>query len=129
MRKKNLISLIFLLGIFIVTASMASAQKAETEKKAECTKVVKYTCPMHPEVVQNEPGKCPQCGMDLVKMEHKQMYTCPMHPEVMSDKPGKCPHCGMELTKAEHHHEMYHKKDTTMKAHYHKCDSAKVKDD
>jgi hypothetical protein len=25
-----------------------------------------YTCPMHPEVVQDHPGKCPKCGMDLV---------------------------------------------------------------
>ncbi|WP_315815218.1 heavy metal translocating P-type ATPase [Paraflavitalea speifideaquila] len=25
-----------------------------------------YTCPMHPEVVQPAPGKCPICGMDLV---------------------------------------------------------------
>lgn len=26
-----------------------------------------YTCPMHPEVVQNTPGKCPKCNMDLEK--------------------------------------------------------------
>lgn len=24
-----------------------------------------YTCPMHPEVLQNEPGRCPKCGMEL----------------------------------------------------------------
>lgn len=28
---------------------------------------VQYTCPMHPEVVQATPGKCPKCGMDLVE--------------------------------------------------------------
>jgi len=27
----------------------------------------KYTCPMHPNVVQDGPGKCPVCGMDLVR--------------------------------------------------------------
>jgi Cu+-exporting ATPase len=27
-----------------------------------------YTCPMHPEVVQNEPGACPKCGMALEPM-------------------------------------------------------------
>lgn len=26
----------------------------------------RYTCPMHPEVVTSEPGKCPKCGMNLV---------------------------------------------------------------
>ena len=26
-----------------------------------------YTCPMHPEVHSDKPGKCPKCGMDLVK--------------------------------------------------------------
>jgi Cu+-exporting ATPase len=27
-----------------------------------------YTCPMHPEVQQDHPGQCPQCGMDLEPM-------------------------------------------------------------
>jgi Cu+-exporting ATPase len=29
----------------------------------------RYTCPMHPEVVQDEPGDCPICGMALEPME------------------------------------------------------------
>jgi len=24
-----------------------------------------YTCPMHPEVIQDHPGSCPKCGMAL----------------------------------------------------------------
>lgn len=24
-----------------------------------------YTCPMHPEVISEKPGKCHKCGMDL----------------------------------------------------------------
>jgi hypothetical protein len=31
-------------------------------------KVLKYTCPMHLEVIANKPGKCPKCGMTLVKV-------------------------------------------------------------
>jgi hypothetical protein len=25
-----------------------------------------YTCPMHPEVTSDKPGRCPKCGMNLV---------------------------------------------------------------
>lgn len=28
----------------------------------------KYTCPMHPEIIQDEPGDCPVCGMALEPM-------------------------------------------------------------
>ena len=32
-----------------------------------------YVCPMHSEVTQHEPGKCPICGMDLVLKESQSM--------------------------------------------------------
>ena len=35
-------------------------------KPAGDTKNVKYTCPMHPEIVRGAPGKCPKCDMKLV---------------------------------------------------------------
>lgn len=61
----------------------------------------KYTCPMHPEIIKDEPGQCPICKMDLVEKKEKvnsdKKYTCPMHPEVIQDKPGICPKCKMDL--------------------------------
>ena len=30
--------------------------------------ITKYTCPMHPEIVRDEPGDCPKCGMALEPM-------------------------------------------------------------
>lgn len=30
---------------------------------------VEYTCPMHPEIVSDQPGNCPKCGMTLVPRE------------------------------------------------------------
>ena len=61
-----------------------------------------YTCPMHPEIISDKPGKCPKCKMNLVKKEVAgAIYTCPMHPEVIQDKPGKCPKCKMNLVVKE----------------------------
>ncbi len=56
-----------------------------------------YTCPMHPEVVNDGPGKCPECGMFLEVKGEATHYTCPMHPEVEQDRPGRCPECKMFL--------------------------------
>jgi Cu+-exporting ATPase len=60
-----------------------------------------YTCPMHPELLQDHPGACPKCGMALEPAgglpASRLEYTCPMHPEVVSDHPGSCPKCGMAL--------------------------------
>lgn len=65
-----------------------------------------YTCPMHPEILSDEPGECPICGMDLVPLESEpsepaETYTCPMHPEILRDEPGECPICGMDLVPVE----------------------------
>jgi len=35
-------------------------------------KTAQYTCPMHPEIIRDEPGDCPICGMDLVRMPDKE---------------------------------------------------------
>ena len=56
-----------------------------------------YTCPMHPDVTSDKPGKCSKCGMDLKEKEQATVaYSCPMKCEgdKTYDKPGKCPKCG-----------------------------------
>jgi Cu(I)/Ag(I) efflux system membrane fusion protein len=76
----------------------------------------KFVCPMHPQIIRDEPGSCPICGMDLVEkevepapetaLEHALKhadpnYVCPMHPQIVRDEPGSCPICGMDLVPVE----------------------------
>lgn len=72
-----------------------------------------WTCGMHPNVIESEPGPCPICGMDLTPVirggpppssaagheggARKVAYwVAPMDPTFVSDAPGKSP-MGMDL--------------------------------
>lgn len=60
-------TVIFLFFIALLAAcSTEQTKDAHTDHKHEATGT--YSCPMHPNVVQDKPGKCPVCGMDLVKV-------------------------------------------------------------
>ena len=39
-------------------------EKSSTQSGGQA---VKYTCSMHPDVVQDKPGNCPKCGMALAE--------------------------------------------------------------
>ncbi|MBI5557023.1 MAG: efflux RND transporter periplasmic adaptor subunit [Deltaproteobacteria bacterium] len=54
-------------GLFLRLGSSPSHD--HDADKSAVTAQVKYTCPMHPEIITDEPGQCPICGMDLVKIE------------------------------------------------------------
>ena len=52
-------------NVFAAHSPIALADTSKT-KKVKPAKV-QYTCTMHPKVISNKPGKCPKCGMTLVK--------------------------------------------------------------
>jgi len=54
--------------VFILVLFMASCKNGDNHSmhNMEQQKEI-YTCPMHPEVISDKLGKCPKCGMTLVK--------------------------------------------------------------
>lgn len=107
--------LIIVLSVFLVFGLGASAQTATKSSDQEVQKIT-YSCPMHPDEVSLEKGKCSKCSMELVKttkLNHntsgkgKQTsrevvtkYVCKMDGQT-SDIAGKCTKCGMKMTKME----------------------------
>ncbi|PWS28481.1 copper oxidase [Pedobacter yonginense] len=58
---------IILLILAVFTLQMANAQHDQHGTASTAVKNADiYTCPMHPEIQQGKPGKCPKCGMALV---------------------------------------------------------------
>jgi hypothetical protein len=68
--------LVIITILFLASTAFISCQhNKDSHQHDDATMVgsdstnMSYTCPMHPDVVNNEPGKCPKCGMDLVKKD------------------------------------------------------------
>lgn len=94
--------IILTIAFFIVSPALFAQSKAGKTDTTKHTSL--YTCPKHPDVVSDKPGKCPKCGMALSLSGKEQMkaqvtknYTCPVHTDVITHDPGKCPKCGRKL--------------------------------
>src|SRR5450631_2608886 len=59
---------------YILAIGMLLIMGACTTKKKESAKVsdTYYTCSMHPQIMQEKPGKCPICGMTLIAVHKNQ---------------------------------------------------------
>jgi rRNA maturation endonuclease Nob1 len=56
-------------AVFAQTPTKPAKHDTTKTKKVKSVAKVEYTCTMHPEVLSDKPGKCPKCGMTLVKKE------------------------------------------------------------
>ena len=62
----------FLLGWLIFGGSGNKTIDEHQHETEEAAGETIWTCSMHPQIRQNEPGDCPICGMDLIPLEDEQ---------------------------------------------------------
>lgn len=92
------------LGLMWMTHGEGTSRASEN-RSAVSGRAGVYSCPMHPEVTQAEPGSCPKCGMALVVSGESSMeHSCSCSLEMPGcgcshcrGRGGKCPcaHSGM----------------------------------
>jgi len=63
---------ILIIGLLLGWLLFGGASNIETthNHQAVTEKNQKWTCAMHPQIMQPEPGDCPICGMDLIRTEN-----------------------------------------------------------
>lgn len=61
-----------LLAGWLIFGGREDTSKDEHQHSVETTAETVWTCSMHPQIRQNEPGDCPICGMDLIPLETDQ---------------------------------------------------------
>ncbi len=59
-----------LLGWLIFGGSSGQKMEEDHQHTTEIAGETIWTCSMHPQIRQNEPGDCPICGMDLIPLEN-----------------------------------------------------------
>lgn len=64
MEKIKNFAFVCLAAFTLITGCTNSKQPVTT---AQATNAIKYTCSMHPQILEDHPGSCPICGMTLVK--------------------------------------------------------------
>jgi len=56
---------------FVVTAALfVLFSSCGKKKQTTASSDIFYTCSMHPQVIQNKPGNCPICGMQLIQVNN-----------------------------------------------------------
>ncbi|MBS1527480.1 MAG: efflux RND transporter periplasmic adaptor subunit [Bacteroidetes bacterium] len=91
-----------LITTLVAVALMASScsDNKRKQEQAHVQNSVKYTCPMHPQVLEDRPGNCPICGMALIKKSGQisegaginlNTVLQPVNSSVISDVPAIVP--------------------------------------
>ncbi len=83
MLKKKLLQLLACCIMLIACSGCDNKQDPHAGHTTTAKAADIYTCPMHPEIIRDQPASCPICGMDLVKKETGGMKTADAEMEVL----------------------------------------------
>lgn len=67
--KQRLLVLAVIAVVTLGFVAGADTGMSGSQGKTPAQTKIDYTCPMHPEVRAEAPGRCPKCGMNLVRAE------------------------------------------------------------
>ncbi len=63
----------------IILTVLLLLSACDTKRKTAVQTGTKYTCSMHPQIMKDEPGKCPICHMELIPVQALHKDTVAMH--------------------------------------------------
>lgn len=123
MKRHFLLIVVILAGVALAWAAARWPQGGASRPPEQARRAAaRYQCPMHPNIIQDRPGNCPICGMELVpvgpgeegegpaagprvvsspeearricQVHNCRMANCPMHVHLKPGEKVNCPVCG-----------------------------------
>src|SRR5258708_4206692 len=87
-----------LLFVILLSWPPTTAMQPSTPAQSQNLPPTSYTCPMPPEIIDDQKGICPICKMALGAIRLGSVWTCGSRPlAVIESKPGRCPIDGTPL--------------------------------
>lgn len=110
MRNSYIVNIMVGLSLAVLGLAACKSKPGPNKETHADHKAGQYTCPMHPQVIKDKPGKCPICGMDLVsEAANKELVVDgsiaqlvkPVNVQVLATIPVIAPESGARIYSSE----------------------------
>src|SRR5262245_40448327 len=83
--------------LMLLTSAMSAHQARASAPAPPKLPPISYTCPHHPDVLEDRPGACPLCKLALEPVRLDSSWMCPVHTAVIESERGTCRLCRRQL--------------------------------
>jgi hypothetical protein len=82
-----------LVTVLLLAAPLPDFAQQSGRRAQQKLPPLSWVCPMvqDVDVLEDKPGPCPKCKMNLVPVRLDSAWSCPIHPAVIKEQPGTCP--------------------------------------